>query len=611
MVNLLRTYCLFSLCVLCSIGVAQEEQRIRLGPQLLRAGDHGVGRLAEDVSFSDLSGKHLRLSHLTADRTATVIAMTSTSCPISQKYFPTLVGLAKTYAPRGIRFVIVNSISTDDQEIMRRAQSMLGADATYVFDQQGSFADALGAESTADVIVINESRTVVYHGAIDDQYGFGYSLEAARKTFLVDALDAILEKRLPAIEATAAPGCKLSLNKKQPSMKNITYHDHVSRLMQRHCVECHRDDGVAPFPLDTYDDVVSHSPMIREVVNRKIMPPWFAAAAQDHRPSPWANDRSLTNAETKELLAWIEGDQAEGDLVNAPQPLAFSDDWQIGKPDAVFAFDESIPVKATGIMPYKLVTIETDLDEDQWVQAIEIQPGERAVVHHVLVFVTPPGQETSTEAPQSDGINYWAIYVPGNGAQVYPEGYARLLPKGSRLTFQMHYTTNGTATEDRTRIGMTFADTPPTHEVKTAGIVNHEFKIDPGADNYQIVAAIPIEHDIQVLGFLPHHHLRGKASRYELISTNGETELLLDVPRYDFNWQLFYQYADPRIIHRGSTIRFTAWYDNSPNNPANPDPTRTVEWGQQTNDEMHLGYVEYTTVSGAKPGEDTEKQIPN
>jgi thiol-disulfide isomerase/thioredoxin len=598
--NVSRVCGVLLLSLVCGIGAAQQEAKIRLAPQVLRAGEHGVGQLAADVAFRDLSGNESRVGQVANDHRAVVFAMSSTSCPLSKKYFPSLVDLARTYANRGVRFVVVNPVATDDEEAMRRQQKELGTDALYVFDRKGSLAKSLGARTTGDVIVVDSARTVVYHGAVDDQYGFGYSLNAPRKKYLADALDALLDNRVPLTEATAAPGCMLDVAKPQiaqhGSPKQLTYHGRISRLMQRRCVACHRDEGVAPFPLDTYEDVTSHSPMISFVVKRAIMPPWFAATSDKSKPSPWANDCSLSETEKRDLLAWIEGDQVEGDVADAPRPLVFADEWEIGKPDAVFSFDEPVPVKATGIIPYKYITVETDVTEDKWIQAIEIQPGERTVVHHILVLIRPPAARNRRTRSGMGAVDYWAIYVPGNGAQIYPEGYARRLPKGARLVFQMHYTTNGTATKDRTRIGMIFADKPPKHEVKTASIVDDQFQIPPGADNYQVESSISIPADVQVLGYLPHHHLRGKASRYELLNGAHEPELLLDVPRYDFNWQLFYKYAEPRIIKGGSTIRFTAWYDNSKDNPANPNPTRTVGWGPQTYDEMHIGYVEYAVL---------------
>jgi hypothetical protein len=209
------------------------------------------------------------------------------------------------------------------------------------------------------------------------------------------------------------------------------------------------------------------------------------------------------------------------------------------------------------------------------------------------------------QRPDNDKIDerdgYWGLYVPGNSTLIYPPGYARMLPKGAKLHFQMHYTPNGTATEDRTRIGLVYAKEPPEYEVRVAGIANPRIKIPAGADNHEEVATLDIPFDAQLLAFLPHMHLRGKAARYEYITESG-TRTLLDVPRYDFNWQLLYRLAEPLAVKQGETLRFTAWYDNSTGNPANPNPNKIVRWGDQTDEEMHLGYVEFI-VPGAKAGE--------
>ena len=299
--------------------------------------------------------------------------------------------------------------------------------------------------------------------------------------------------------------------------------------------------------------------MIEQVVQRDLMPPWFAAESEAARPgtlSPWTNDCSLAELEKLDLLSWLAGPLVEGDAREAPLAREFASEWQIGEPDAVFQFDKPQAVKATGVMPYKHVDVQTDLAEDQWVQAIEVQPGNRSVVHHVLVFVQGAGQEHS----ERDG--FWGIYVPGNSALIYPEGFAKRIPKRAKLRFQMHYTPNGTATTDQTRIGLVFAKTPPRHEVRVTGIFNDKISIPAGADNHPEVANLPIPADARVMGFLPHMHLRGKAARYELVRA-GETTTLLDVPRYDFNWQLLYRYREPLQLNAGDTIRFTSWYDNS------------------------------------------------
>jgi len=571
----------------CATTLTVAADRVRKGPQPLRGGEHGVGEMAEEVQFKDLDGNQHNLTELAKENRLVVVAMTSTSCPLSLKYYPTLIDLAKQYADKQIQFLMVNSVSADDLPAMKKAADRLGDNAAYVFDEDTNLAAALGIETTTDVMVINPARTIVYHGAVDDQYGFGYALPQPRNNYLSDAIDALLDGNTPEVEATTAPGCYLSIKKSDSAQSDITYHGRVARLMNRHCVQCHRDAGVAPFPLDTYEDVVAHAAMIRNVVQRGIMPPWFAATNDHGTPSPWSNDASLSPAEEKDLIAWIDGDQAEGDPADSPNPVSFSGRWNFGQPDAVVAFPEPVPVRARGVMPYKHISVETNFDEDKWVQAVEILPGKLSVVHHVLVYMVPPGGRVTNP------IDYWAVYTPGNGLHVYPDGYARKLPKGATLVFQMHYTPDGTATEDLTKIGFQFADKPPQYEVQTASVINARFEIPPRAKDYKVEAKLDIPVDVEVLGFLPHHHLRGVAARYELVTPDGDRQLLLDVPEYDFNWQLFYQYAEPPVFPKGSTIRYTAWYDNSEENPANPDPNDTVRFGDQTFDEMHIGYLEY------------------
>jgi len=261
----------------------------------------------------------------------------------------------------------------------------------------------------------------------------------------------------------------------------------------------------------------------------------FAVRKATH--TPWANDRSLAETEKNDLLAWIAGGKPEGDRRDAPQPLKFDEGWLVGKPDAVFQFAKPVSIKATGVMPYQNIVVETNLSEDKWVQAIEVQPGDRGVVHHVLVFVQ--GEEDESGEPVDDAAaergGFWAIYVPGNSTLVYPDGFAKRIPKGAKLRFQMHYTPNGTATTDQSRIGLIWAKQSPKHEVRVAGIVNARISIPPGADNHREEASLRLPVDATILGFLPHMHLRGKACKYEVTRSDGQTTTLLDIPRYDFN----------------------------------------------------------------------------
>ena len=246
-------------------------------------------------------------------------------------------------------------------------------------------------------------------------------------------------------------------------------------------------------------------------------------------------------------------------------------------------------------MPYQNVNVDTDYDEDRWVQALEVQPTAREVVHHVLVFAVPKGGRVRRQR----GDRILRRVCARQQHSVYPEGFAKKLPKGATLRFQIHYTPNGKATTDRTRLGLIFAKEAPKHEVHVVGIANIMFQIPAGADNHKVTARMPVPFDARVLAVFPHAHLRGKAAQYEIKTPDGKTEKLLDVPHYDFNWQLQYRFAEPVLAPRGSTLTYTAWYDNSTKNPANPDPTKVVHWGQQTYDEMHLGYVEYVTEGNA------------
>lgn len=588
--------------VTLSAEVVASDAPIRQGPQVLRGGAINVGRLIPTFQWVDLAGQQGSLSDY-ADKKAIVVAMTGTGCPLCKKYAPTLADIERRYEKQDVAFLYINPNDSEDRSRLREEVTDKGFKGPYVRDDELEICRLLDVKTTTEVFVLDKARTLVYRGAVDDQYGFGYALESPRENYLTDALDAVIQGEAPAVTSTTSPGCDMFYPDGLQPMKSakVTYHNRISRIIQRNCLECHRDDGVAPMPLATFDQVSDYAGMIKSVVQREIMPPWFAAESKDaadvaEAHSLWSNDRSLSDSEREDLLAWVAAGAAEGDPADAPLPRRFTEGWLIGKPDAVFEFPEPIQIKATGILPYKNIVVETGLREDKWVRSIEVVPGDRSVVHHVLVFVLPPADE-SNERRRGGGIDYWGIYVPGNSTQIYPEGYARRLPKNSRLKFQMHYTTNGSETEDRTKVGLIFADREPKYEVKTASIVNHRFRIPPGAPNHQVEASIDVPDDIEVLGYLPHHHLRGKACRYELTSPSGEKEVLLDIPRYDFNWQLFYQYAESRTIEAGSRINFKAWYDNSKDNPANPDPTTTVRWGEQTYDEMHIGYIEYVVLA--------------
>jgi peroxiredoxin len=577
----------------------------REAPQRLKASEHGVGGMVPDATFTMLDGKEHRLSDFTSPNKALVVALVSPTCPVGKRYLPTLAALEKEYRGKGVALLLVAPTATDTPEALRAAFAAASLTAPCVADAKGALAKSLGALASTDAFILDARRTLTYRGAIDDQYGLGYSLDAPRQRYLAAALDATLAGRSAAFAATSAPGCALDLAPAPAAPRaDLTYHRRISRLVQTHCAECHRAGGVAPFALETYEQVAAKAGMIRKMVERRLMPPWFAAPPAAGAHSPWLNDRSLPEADRADLLAWIAAGKPLGDERDAPLARTWPGPWQIGQPDAIVQIAAPIEIKATGTMPYQNVFVDTDFGGEKWVRAVEVKPTAREVVHHVLVFAREKGARDRGRrgGGEEDGAGggFFAAYVPGNDHVIFPDGYAKSLPAGARLHFQIHYTPNGAATRDQMQLGLRFADGPPAHIVRVAGISSPRLSIPPGAAHHPETAAIPVPTAVKLLGFTPHMHVRGAAFRYEIIPPGGAPATLLEIPRYDFNWQLSYRYAEPPTIPAGSRLRATGWFDNSPANPANPDPTKTVRWGPQTSDEMMIGYVEYYVV-GERP----------
>ena len=330
------------------------------------------------------------------------------------------------------------------------------------------------------------------------------------------------------------------------------------------------------------------------------MPPWHADAPLGH----FKNDRRLTPDEKKTLLAWIDQGCPEGDAKDAPPPLKFVEGWRLGRePDEVLRMKKTVNVPARSLlglgMPYQYVEVGEPFREDKWVTGIEVRPEYRAVVHHIIAFVIPPGGTIFDVAGREFGTHMLGAYVPGDQPILSPKEMARKLPKGSKLVFEVHYTPNGKAGTDRSMVGLLYAKEPPKYELHSEAIFNGRFAIPPGDPNHEVRSKHSFPQESTLLLLTPHMHLRGKAFRFELFTTGPDgteqREVLLNVPKYEFNWQVSYALAKPRTIPAGARIECTAWYDNSAQNPFNPDPTRRIRWGNQTWNEMMIGFVSYYT----------------
>ncbi|HEX6986254.1 MAG TPA: alkyl hydroperoxide reductase, partial [Planctomycetaceae bacterium] len=366
----------------------------------------------------------------------------------------------------------------------------------------------------------------------------------------------------------------------------------IARLLNARCVECHREGQIGPFALAGYEDAAAWAETMREAIRDGRMPPWFADPAHGE----FRNDARLTEDERRLFDAWVEAGCPEGDPADLPEPPRFAEGWRIEEPDAVFAMaEEPFAVPAEGTVGYQYFRVDPKFTEDKYLVAAEPRPGDYGVVHHIIVYVLRPGQERFDAAEAAIG------YAPGLPPLRLPPGQAMLIPAGSQLVFEMHYTPNGSPRSDLSRVGMKFAAKEEVKELlRSHAAANPKFEIPPGAKAHTVVARETLDEDRRLISLTPHMHFRGSAFKYEAVYPDGTREVLLNVPRYDFNWQLRYDLAEPKPLPKGTTIVCTAVFDNSADNPHNPDPTRPVRWGEQSWEEMMIGF--YATVPGRESG---------
>ena len=372
------------------------------------------------------------------------------------------------------------------------------------------------------------------------------------------------------------------------SPAKATFTKDVAPIFYKRCAECHRPGEVAPMSLLTYKDARPWAKAIREKVLERKMPPWLA----DPRHGRFENDRRLSQQEIDTTVGWVDGGAIQGEESDLPPMPKLEPGWIIGKPDAVIALQEEIDVPADGVIPYKYFTVPTNFTEDRWIQAAEIRPGNRSVVHHIIVFVQEPGAKPDPEVREGRGLKL-AGFAPGEQPKVFPLGTAKLVKAGSKFTFQMHYTPNGKPAKDRSYIGLIFAKEPVKRKVLTGTATNARFVIPAGDPNYEVHSSWEAKEDVRLVDLMPHMHLRGKDFTYTAVFPDGRSEVILSVPKYDFNWQLLYRFKGPFLLPKGSRLECVAHFDNSPNNKYNPDPSKEVRWGPQTWEEMMIGWFDY------------------
>jgi thiol-disulfide isomerase/thioredoxin len=545
-----------------------------------------IGNKIEPFKLQDFLGAAHELKEWSG-HDILVVAFLGTECPVAKLYGPRLAELAAEYEPKGVAFVAIDSNRQDTLAEMAGYARSTKIEFPFLKDPANAVADQFGAERTPEVFLLDKKRVVRYHGRIDDQYGVGTTRNEPKERDLAAALDELLAGKSVTNATTQAPGCHIGRVNRRPERGEITYARHIAPIVQKHCVACHRQGEIAPFTLTSHEDLVNWSATIREVVQDRRMPPWHA----DAEPGKFLNDRRLPDDDKKLLFDWIENGMPAGDPADLPAPREFTDGWQIPKPDLVVEMPQPYTVAAKGTVQYQYFPVDLKFDEDKWIVAAEARPGNRSVVHHLIFLYVPPGAKYGP--PEAALLNALATFAPGMPAWEARPGMARRVPAGSKFYFQVHYTPSGIEATDLSRAGIVFAgDEQIEKQLQANAVVNMRFRIPPKQDNVEVKAEFGFGSDMQIISMLPHMHLRGKAFRIESQQPGGKRELVLNVPRYDFNWQNIYVFSQPLKVRQGTMLFCTATYDNSENNPANPDPTSTVTWGDQTWEEMLVAQFE-------------------
>jgi peroxiredoxin len=580
--------------------------------------DRLIGKRIADFSLKNvLTDRTFRLYDL-AGMKGVVLVFTGVDCPVGNKYMPRIVELARKYQSQGIKFVAINSNASESAESVLNHAREYGIDFPVLKDKKGFVARLCKAVRTNEVILLDQFAVIRYRGAIDDQFDYTTTRPEPEHRYLADALDALLAGKirdLP-IKATPVVGCVMDLppfeavayeSAERPRIRpaapeivaelkklgrddavevgSVNFAEHVAPLLHDKCANCHRPKQVGPFSLLTYDDARRWAPMIHQVVEERRMPPWHA----DPRHGPFSNDRSLTPRERAILMAWADQGTPLGDASKVPAPPHFAEEWTVGEPDVILQIPKPFTVPAEGVVDYQRFVVPTGFTEDKWVQSIECLPGDRSVVHHIIAYLLTKEMLEGKERRRPEHLGG---YAPGDMPSVYEPGTAKRIPAGSSILFEIHYTPTGKEKVDQSRIGLIFATQPPTRRAVTIGIFQESFRIKAGESNAEVKQTWEAPRDLMLLAMMPHMHLRGKDFRYTVEFPDGKQQDILWVPAFDPAWQSYYTLANPLSLPKGTRIHCVAHFDNSKANPSNPDPEVDVTWGEQTWDEMMIGYID-------------------
>lgn len=559
------------------------------GPVMAAERQPVIGTTIQDLRFKDIRSLERSIADLGKKR-AYVFAFTTTHCPLVKQTIPKLNDLSERFGAKDVQFVAVN-VGADDT-IRDMAAQAIEFEATFPFVKDVDLAcvKALGIERTPEIVVLNADRKLVYRGRVDDQLRLGGARPEPTRKDLEEALNEVLANRDVTISQTPVDGCLITtpesarVTSARATDPVPTYHQDLAPILQRRCVSCHRPNTAAPFSLLTFADAQAQAEMLAEVVVDQRMPPWFA----NPKHGKFQNDPSLTKAERDTVVRWVRTGRTEGQPVATATGVEIpTSKWRIGKPDLVITMIQEEGIPATGFVPYRTTLLPHVFLNDTWVEAFEILPDNPSVVHHCnMAYVTAKGANQET---------FLTGYVPGGqplDLGRFNNGVACFVPRFATLGLQIHFTTTGKRERCRISVGVRFPKRPVNKKFQHLVLDPHHLEIPPENGAFAVRSSRTVNCDATLLGLFTHMHLRGKDVTYFAEQPDKTREILLQVPNYNFEWQLGYEIeAGTKRLPKGTVVEAIAHYDNSSFNPYNPDAKRTVPWGQQTYDEMFNGFA--------------------
>ena len=545
-----------------------------------------------DYALFDEQGDFHRFSYYN-DRTAIVLWIQGNGCPIVRNALTDFHKISTEYSEKGFVFFMLNSNTQDNRSKIAKEASEFNFQVPVLVDNNQLIADELDITLTAEAIVLHPTtREILYRGPINNRLDYEAQMDEASETYLKDALDAILAGKAPKDKQQMAKGCKVTRLTNLEKKDTLTYTKDIAPILSESCVKCHRDGGIAPWAMTDYQTVVGWSAMMKEVLLSNRMPPWKA----DPEIGEFENSFALSDSNRRKIISWIDDGltlgQGEDPLVKLPK---YVKKWQEGTPDQIVVLkEEAIP--ASKLIPYRYQKISLELEEDKWLKGVEIQPGNPKVVHHIVLTNTATNRASpiTDRKPRPWTDNYIALGGGADQVTMFPEGTGVFIPKGTILTMQIHYTPTGKPETDKTQIGFYYYNEKPEKEFYALSPSNTEFVIPPFGKNIALSVADEIKRDIKIHYVVPHMHYRGKSIKISAILPNGDKKTIISVPDFSFNWQWLYKLKEPVSVPKGSKVIVEGVYDNTFQNPLNPDPTQELIYGIQSTDEMLIGFFNYT-----------------